>query len=104
MLKKLGKKSTAKLYYTSDGVQTECTDKFSMEEACIAENTAQFSQTEATPPMTKPLVTNLGYLADTEAAQRILDDTYEIPEDLDQRLLYLSKNPGCLTLSGILPL
>jgi hypothetical protein len=33
--------------------------------------------------MTGPLVTDLGYLADTEAAQRILDGTYDIPEDLD---------------------
>ncbi len=83
MLKKLGKNSTTKLYYTCDGVRTECTDKVSMEEACIAENTARFSQTEATPPMTEPLLSDLGYLADTEAAQRILDGTYEIPADLD---------------------
>ena len=83
MLKKLGKNSTTKLYYTWDGVRTECTDKVSMEEACIAENTARFSQKEASPPMTEPLVSNLGYLADTETAQRILDGTYEIPADLD---------------------
>jgi hypothetical protein len=30
-----------------------------------------------------PLVTNLGYLADTEAAQRILDGRYDFPADLD---------------------
>jgi hypothetical protein len=83
MLKKLGNPSTTKLYYTSDGVRTECTDKLSMEAACIAENTARFSQAESTPPMTEPLVTDLGYLADTEAAQRILDGTYDIPADLD---------------------
>jgi hypothetical protein len=32
-----------------------------MEDACIAENTARFSQAESTPPMTEPLVTDLGY-------------------------------------------
>jgi hypothetical protein len=54
-----------------------------MEDACIAEHTARFSQAESTPPMTEPLVTDLGFLADTEAAQRILDGTYDIPVDLD---------------------
>jgi hypothetical protein len=83
MLKKLGDPSTTKLYFTCDGVWTECTDKLSMEDACIPENTARFSQAESTPPMTEPLVTDLGYLADTEAAQRILDGTYDIPADLD---------------------
>ncbi len=77
MLKKLGKNSTTKLYYTCDGVRTECTDKVSMEEARIAENTVWFSHTEATPPTTEPLAPDLGYLADTEAAQRILAGTYE---------------------------
>jgi hypothetical protein len=83
MLRKLGNASTTKLYFTCDGVRTECTDKLSMEDACIAENTAWFSQVESTPPVTEPLVTDLGYLADTEAAQLILDGTYDIPADLD---------------------
>jgi hypothetical protein len=83
MLRKLGNPSTTKLYFTCDRVRTKCTDKRSMEDACIAENTAQFSQAESTPPMTEPLVTDLGYLAETEAAQRILDGTYDIPADLD---------------------
>jgi hypothetical protein len=68
MLRKLGNPSTTKLYFTCDGVQTECMDKLSMEDACIAENTTRFSQAESTPPMTEALVTDVGYLADTEAA------------------------------------
>jgi hypothetical protein len=83
MLKKLGNPSTTKLNFTCDGVRTECTDKLSMEDACIAEHSARFSQAESTRPMTEPLVTDLGYLADTEAAQRILDGTYDIPADLN---------------------
>jgi hypothetical protein len=84
MLRKLGNPSTTKLYFTyCDGIWTECTDKLSMEDACIAENTARFSQAESTPPMTELLVMDLGYLADTEAAQQILDGTYDIPADLD---------------------
>jgi hypothetical protein len=82
-LKKLGNPSTTKLSFTCDRVWTECTDKLSMEDACIAENTARFSQAESTPPMTEPLVTDLGYLADPKAAQRILDGTCDIPADLD---------------------
>jgi hypothetical protein len=39
--------------------------------------------------MTEPLVMDLGYLADTEAAQRILDGTYDIPADLDTDALKL---------------
>ena len=35
------------------------------------------------PPMVEPLVSDLGYLADTDDAQRILDGTYVIPPDLD---------------------
>jgi hypothetical protein len=86
MLKKLRNSSTTKLYYTCDGVGMECRDKFRMEAACIAKNTARFSQAEFTPPMTEPLVTDLGYLIDTEAAQWILvDGTYNISEDLDPK-------------------
>ena len=83
MLNKLGQNSTTKLFYTSDGVRTECTEKTSMEDACIVENTYRFSQAESTPPMTEPLVSELGYLADTEAAERILEGNYAIPDDLD---------------------
>jgi hypothetical protein len=83
MLKKLGQNATTKLYYTSDGNRIECTDKASMEDACIAENTSRFSQAEGTPPMTEPLVSELGYLADTDAAESILNGNYDIPEGLD---------------------
>jgi hypothetical protein len=83
MLKNLGQNSTTKLYYTLDGVRIECTKKSGMEEACILENMTRFSQAESTPPMTKPLVSELGYLADTDAAERILQDDYRIPDELD---------------------
>jgi hypothetical protein len=47
-----------------------------MEEACIEENISRFSQTHDTPPMMEPLLSNLGFLADTQEAQEILDGTY----------------------------
>jgi hypothetical protein len=99
MLKKLGQNSTTKLYYTSDGVRIECTEKSSMEDACIFENTSRFSQSEATPPMTKPLVSELGYLADTSAAERILESNYAIPANLDPYAAMLIKElrmPGSI--------
>ena len=83
MLKKLGQNATTKLYYTSNGTRVECTNKSTMENACIAENISRFSQAETTPPMTEPLVSEIGYLADTEAAESILAGNYEIPSDLD---------------------
>jgi hypothetical protein len=55
------------------------TDKCEMEDACIDENIAWFSQSHDTPPMTEPLVSDLGYLADTPESQSILDGTYIPP-------------------------
>jgi hypothetical protein len=55
-----------------------------MEDARISENTTRSSQSGLTPPMTDPPPADLGYLADTEAAKRILvQGNYEIPVDLD---------------------
>ena len=51
-----------------------------MKAACIRENESRFSQTEDTPAMMSPLLEELGYLADTEAAEEILAGTFEVPE------------------------
>ena len=103
MLKKLGNPSTTKLYHTCEGVCTECTDKLNMENACIAENTARFSQTESTPPMTEPLVSDLGYLADTEAAERILMVVMTYQQIWTLTLLTSFKNSECLIASVAAP-
>jgi hypothetical protein len=42
----------------------------------MANNAARFRLTEDTPPMTELLLSDLGYLADTEAAAQILEGTY----------------------------
>jgi hypothetical protein len=82
MLNTLGDPAATKLYYTCEGVWTEFTDKSSIKSACMAENIAPFSQAESTPSMMEPLVTDLGYLANTAAAQH-LDSTYLILANLD---------------------
>jgi hypothetical protein len=43
-----------------------------MEKACFQENEMRFSQSELTPPMQEPMLSELGYLADTLAAEEIL--------------------------------
>ena len=81
---KSGKGSVTKLYYTDNNVRTECTTKATMEKACISENTGRFSQTNDTPPMNEPLITDLGYLAETDAKYHILNGTYAPPIGTDQ--------------------
>jgi hypothetical protein len=55
-----------------------------MEQACFTENDHRFSQSESTPPMVEPLISDLGYLGDTTAAEEILAGTYKIPSGIDQ--------------------
>ncbi len=83
MLKKLDRNATTKVFITTDRIHKECSDKTSMEDACITENSSRFSQAESTPLMIEPLVSDIGYLADTDAAESILEGTYKIPDDLD---------------------
>jgi hypothetical protein len=54
-----------------------------VEDACIHENAARFSQTEDTPSMTYPLIDELGYLAKTEQADEILSGTYQAQDGTD---------------------
>ena len=50
----------------------------------IMENNEQhFQMMETTPPMQEPLVTELGYLGNTEAARQILDGTYVYPNGIN---------------------
>ena len=44
---------------------------------------SDFRLTESTPPMNEPLLSNLGFLSDTDAAKRILNGTYICPEGVD---------------------
>jgi hypothetical protein len=47
-------------------------------------NLARFCLTEDTPQMMEPLLSELGYLANTEAAESILTSNYVCPPSSDQ--------------------
>jgi hypothetical protein len=54
-------------------------DRATVEQLIIANSAARFRLTEDNPPMMEPLLSDLGYLADTEASAQILDGTYICP-------------------------
>ena len=79
-MKRIRQKSSngavTKLYYTKNNIRTECSTKVTMENACISENIGRFSQTNDTLPMNDSLIADLGYLAETNAKDHILDGSY----------------------------
>jgi hypothetical protein len=81
---KLNKTATTQVYVNYDEGRHLVTSKEGIEIACIHENDSRFSQSENTPPMTEPLLSELGLFADTEQAQQILDGTYECPLGTDK--------------------
>jgi hypothetical protein len=58
----------------------EYEDRATVECLIMVNNAARFRLMEDTPPMTEPLLSDLGYLADTDAAAQILDGTYICPQ------------------------
>lgn len=57
-------------------------DKASVEQKIMENNEARFRLTETTPPMTEPLISDLGFLANTDAARQILEGSYERPDGM----------------------
>ena len=62
----------------------ERTTKDAIEDACICENKQRFFQSSNTPFMISPLLDDFGYLADTAAADQVLNGTYQPPDGTDQ--------------------
>jgi hypothetical protein len=83
MRRKLGQNATTQLYVTENNVRRLVTDKIGMERACCQENDRRFCQSETTPPMVQPLLSDLEYLADTTTADEILAGTYTVPPGVD---------------------
>ena len=79
MRKKLDRPPTTQVYVTENNVRRLATTKEDIEQICINENDSQFSQSSDTPFMQPPLVNELGFLADTNIADQILQGTYEPP-------------------------
>ena len=80
---KLQRNATTQIFVNRPDGRHIITDKDEMEDACIEENESRFSQCEDTPPMIEPLVSDLGYLADTPEAEAILNGTYQAPTGTD---------------------
>jgi hypothetical protein len=59
------------------------TDQPIMEQRIMENNSRRFRLTESTPPMQEPLVSQLGYLGNTEAASQILNGTFVCPPELE---------------------
>ena len=76
-----------------DGTRTVCETQETMVKAFFEENDARFSQTESTPPMQALLVNNLGCLAETKMAEKALEGTYKIPQEVDKCAPELLQEP-----------
>ena len=98
--------ATNKLYRLDEQNNTiECFSKQEVEDACIQENKARFTQNSDTPFLTSPLSEEIGFLAETEQADRILQGTYQPPDQLDQytnSLIQSLKLPNNEPLQGSL--
>jgi hypothetical protein len=101
---KLGTGQVTKVYQTDeDGIKTVCETQATMIKAFFKENDSRFSQTELTPPMQAPLVDDLGYLAETDMAEQVLEGTYEPAPEVDQyakELLHELRRPECVRKQG----
>ena len=92
MQRKLQRNATIQIYVNDEDGRRLVTDKNDIEDACIAENDSRFSQSEGTPPMIEPLLTDLGYLADTPEAAAILEGSYIPPPETDKyAILFLQE-------------
>ena len=67
----------------ADLILIQHSDKDTVEQKIMENNENRFRLTENTPPMNEPLLSNLGFLSDTDAAKRILNGTYICPEGVD---------------------
>jgi hypothetical protein len=83
----------------------EYDDQATVERLIMENNVACSHPTEDTPPMMEPLLSELGYLANTEAAERILSGNYICPPGTDQDtqefLKYLQCSPTIDTADQI---
>ena len=71
-----------------------------MVQACAKEGITRFSQSEQTPFLTEPLLSDFGYLGDSPATQQVLEGIYHIPPNTDP---YARKLIACLRRSPLLP-
>ena len=63
----------------ANGMRTRYDDQETIENKIMEMNERCFHLTKTTPPMQEPLLGQLGYLGNMEAAKQILEGTYEYP-------------------------
>jgi hypothetical protein len=84
---------------SGENYQQEYEDQATVKRLMMENNVAHFRLTEDTPPMQEPLLSEPGYLADTLAAEQILNGTYVCPPGTDsftQDFLACMQHPPCL--------
>ena len=67
----------------ADPILIRHSDKDTVEQKIMENNKIRFQLMESTPHMNELLLSNLGFLSDTDAAKRILNGTYICPEGVD---------------------
>ena len=67
----------------ADPILIRHSDKDTVKQKIMENNKNHFQLMESTPPMNELLLSNLGFLSDTDAARRILNGTYICPEGVD---------------------
>ena len=88
MRNKLYRPPTTQVFVTEHNQRRMVTSKEEIERVCINENDARFSQSSDTPLMQPPMLDLLGFLANTNMADQILQGTFQPPENVD---LYTKK-------------
>jgi hypothetical protein len=83
-MRKKGQQNSVNMVFETDeeGIH-ECISKENIEDTCIRENSQRFSQSNNMPFMQPPLVNNFGYLAETEAAEQVLQRCSKLPDGTD---------------------
>ena len=84
MRNKLSKPPTTQVFVTENNQRRLVTTREDLEQVCINENEAWFSQSSNTPFMQPPLCQDLGFLAETHSANQILQGTYQVPNNVDK--------------------
>ena len=74
-LKRKEKPKASKVFITTEQGRLECQKKKDIEWACMSENKKRFSQANTTPPMDTVITEKVGFCAELEIADDILDGT-----------------------------
>ena len=85
------------------GDKVECFSAEEVETACINENKQRFTQNSNTPFLNEPLVHDIGYLAENDAAEQILQGSYQPPPTTDKftrALIQELSTPPCIQETG----